>query len=159
MSTVTAIYYYQCGKCDRWTESEVNAASMVCPCGGQAEWKKARYNTVREDRSKEVPFPQVSVFKPYTENNLGKRPVEIETRKQRDAILAEKGLTYDGQHYTKRAPYVPAADQVTLDEVMQHVHDPENQEPIRACPPASEGLVPLDGEPPVVRTGSGEIDP
>jgi hypothetical protein len=39
--------------------------------------------------------PQLSIFKPYVEENLGPAPVLLESKAQRDAALAQSGFTYD----------------------------------------------------------------
>lgn len=60
---------------------------------------------------------RVSVFSPYVEENLTGEPIEITSRAQRDALLAQHGCTYDRW---SRPPKRPSAlDDLSFDEVMK----------------------------------------
>lgn len=52
--------------------------------------------------------PNINVFKPYVEYNMNKDPIVIETAKQRDALCAKLGVTYDTGQFVRK-PNTPAA--------------------------------------------------
>lgn len=75
----------------------------------------------------------IYTFKPYVEQHLDVNPIEITSRQQRDALLAEKKATYDTGRYVRRPKYKPAIDSITFDDVMRDLkeHGPRLSEQIR----------------------------
>lgn len=87
-------YYYQCEDCEEYRQEFRKMAhykaDAICECGGSAKL------TIRHTKS-----IQVNTFKPYVEENF-KEPVLIETKQQRDALLAANNMTYDSSRYVRK---------------------------------------------------------
>lgn len=97
----------------------------ICSQGHESEEFfriKKRPKTVRcwcSRRAKET-FPnrfQVQTFKPYVENNLGAKPIEISSKRQRDQLLQKHGVTYDSYQYRRKPKERHVVDDLDFAEV------------------------------------------
>jgi putative FmdB family regulatory protein len=80
------IYNYHCNKCDEEFEnfSSIDERKFSeCPeCGSQSELVFSPNINVA-----------IHVFQPYLDTNISEKPVYIETKSQKQALLKQNGLT------------------------------------------------------------------
>lgn len=72
----------------------------VCDCGER--WVRMVHRDQEPGRVLGTPHYQLSIFKPYTDENFTGKPIEIRTKAHREAVCKKHGLTYD--RYTNLRP-------------------------------------------------------
>jgi len=100
------VEYIKCGFKTTRVVAGNKLRSRVTPCGLQAD--------ITIDTNL-----QVHTFKPYTEENITGKPIEITSRDQRDTLLKQHGLSYDSNKYHRKPEYKSAVDDVTLGDVKE----------------------------------------
>lgn len=102
------IYVFECRGCkeqfEQYRPLSHFSRQTICDCGALSDLVV-------------TPTVQASVFTPYTEYNLDRKPIRIESRQQRDELCAQHGVTYDTAKYVRRQPPPAAVDQMTDTEI------------------------------------------
>lgn len=104
------IYVFKCWDCpvsiEVFRKQLAPPSTVTCPnCGRHLE---------QDYSSKRV---QVDAFRPYTEDNLGPEPVQIESRQQREELCARRGVSYESFRYSRPRVRRPVAEGLTDDRM------------------------------------------
>ena len=106
-------YVFKCQSCgnkfDQYRPLSNFSRQAICDCGGLS--------------SLVVTPPNIQVFNSYTEHNMTREPIHINSAKQRDALCEKHGVSYDSVKYVRAPREVGAVDSVTLDDVKKAIHE------------------------------------
>ena len=122
-------YTYRCRQCSqlfdaiRRMEQRSTAIAPCCSVLGDLDFA-AVASTV-----------QVQTFNPYIDRNIPGSP-RVESKRQRDALLARAGFTYDGNRY---GSHTPKQHDLTSDALTREILDKAHSSP-------PQSLVPMTAE-------------
>ncbi len=112
------IYIYKCWDCGmtmtRYFKARKPSPYVACvACGEPVEQDYTQKNV------------RVDVFEPYVESNFSGSPVEIGSRRERDALCSQNDATYDSNRYPRKPQRKRWEKDLTWDKVKNMAGNPE----------------------------------